>query len=233
MIWRFAFMLVLATAVPPTGLPATGVGRVVASTSSGSILYGMIACDPESEGADCHRYEQQRIDRRIHRVWIDAAMKTYGVTLTPEEKASVERNLAEARAAIERAAKRFHALAVAALRVRRGEDRAVVLADIEHEGIPARDFNWELAHVRTVRDAERAAAKDFVADGERGMREYQVRMHGLGHLSEIVKQRAIAGHVGFETAEERFWSEIARATDTRIIDPVFAMPGRKGILVNR
>ena len=65
------------------------------------------------------------------------------------------------------------------------------------------------------------------------VKESYARPFLLDHLRELVEKRAAAERMSFEVAEERFWSEIARTTHTRIIDSAYTMPARKGILVKR
>jgi hypothetical protein len=206
--------------------------RLIAQTDSGRVLYRMIACDPQAPTPeDCHAREQQRLVRRIHSQWISAAVATYNITLTPAEQAAVDRKTAAEEAHIQAAAARFKALADAALKIRRGEERSHVLAELARLNIPARDLDWELQHLPTLADAERTAAKDFVAEGRKSMRESFAHPYLLAHLHDLVQQRATAHHLPFDAAEEQFWSEVAQATHTRIVDPAFSMPERKGLLV--
>ena len=209
------------------------VDRVVAQTDAGVIRYNMIACEPDIAPDDCHAIEQSRIDRRVHRAWIDAAVRLHDVALTPAEAADVERETAASKQNIEKGAARFHSLAVAVLRIRRGESRAQVFTDISAQGITERELNWEIAHVRTEAEAERAARKDFVADGERATREYYTQIHELARLRDIVRRQAAAESRTFDEEEKQFWSHIAMATHTRILDPAFVIPEQKGILVSR
>ena len=204
--------------------------RLVAQTDAGRIFYRMIACssEPDVTRAAC---EQRRLDRRIHDVWIDTAAGMNSVSLTPDEQAQVARQTEASESYIQRAGGRFHLLATAALRVRRGEDRRRVVMDLEDHHIAEQDLTWELDHLPTVSAAERAAARDFTAETRAAIRRTEGRPFILGHLRDIVRNRASAERVSFDTAEERFWSDVARATHTNIVDPAFRLPDRKGILV--
>lgn len=206
--------------------------RLIAQSDAGRVLYRMIACDPKtSTPDDCHTREQQRLTHRLHAQWISAAVKTYNVSLTPAEETAVERKTAAEAAHIDAAAARFKALADAAVKIRRGDDRTRVLAELAKVNIPERDLDWELAHLPTLADAERTAAKDFVAEGQQAARESFARPYLLAHLHELVQQRATARQLSFEAAEEQFWSEVAATTHTRIVDSAFSMPEQKGLLV--
>ncbi len=218
---------------PLKGEPSSDRDRLIAQSDTGRVLYRMIACERASVAADCHAREQQRLARHIHRQWVNAAAKIYGVTLTPEEEAVVARKTAADESHIEAAAARFQALASAALKIRRGEDRGRVFAELSKHGITAHDLDWELDHLPTIADAERTAAKDFVAEGRQAARDSYARPYIIKHLREIVTKRSLAEHLSFDSAEERFWSEVARATHTRIVDPAFELPDRKGILVSQ
>ncbi len=219
---------------PLTGEVSSDRDRVIAESDSGKMLYRMIACEPRASTADdCHAREQQRLVRLYHRHWIKAAVKMYGVALTPEEEGVVARQTAVEEPHIEAAAARFHAIDLAALRIRRGEDRARVQSELSKEGITARDLDWEFEHVPTLADAERVAARDLVAEGRQASRDNHSLPYILEHLREMVSKRAAAEHISFDAAEEQMWSEVARATHTRIVDPAFSLPDRKGILVNR
>jgi hypothetical protein len=206
--------------------------RLIAQSDAGRVLYRMIACDAKtSTPDDCHAREQQRLTRRLHAQWISAAVKTYNVSLTPAEEGAVERKTAAEAAHIEAAAARFKALAEAAVKVRRGDDRSRVLAELAKRSIPERDLDWELEHLPTLADAERTTAKDFVAEGKQAARESFARPYLLAHLHDLVQQRATAKHLSFEAAEEQFWSEVAATTHTLIVDTAFSMPEQKGLLV--
>lgn len=207
--------------------------RVIAESDQGAVLYKMIACDGSMTSATaCHAQEQERLTRRIRVHWLAAAAKKHSVSLTPAEAADVEAKTAEQSSHIQAAAERFHTLAIAALRVRRGESRDAVLADLSKSSIADRDLDWELQHVPTLAVAERTASKDFVAEGQQAARDFYNRAYLVKHLHDIVNKRAEAGHVSFAIAEEEFWSEVARDTHTRIVDPAYSMPERKGLLVN-
>lgn len=124
-------------------------------------------------------------------------------------------------------------LAEAALRVRRGEERARVEEELAKQGIAAVDLDWQLVHLPTIADAERTAAKDFVAEGRQASRDYYAQPFVLKHIADIVDKRARHAHISFEAAEEQFWTDLISSTHTHIIDRAFTMPDRKGILVNR
>jgi len=205
--------------------------RLIAESDAGKVVYSMVSC--RATVADRRQCEQFELDRRIHIQWIDSAVKLNNVALTPEETASAENKTKADDAHIVAAAARFKALAEGALRVRRGEDRGRVLADLSKQRVTARDLDWEVDHLPTIAAAEKAAAKDYVAEGRQAARDYYAHLSYLVHLRRIVEQRAVAEHVPFAAAEERFWSDVARATHTRIVDPAFTLPARKGILVNQ
>ena len=206
--------------------------RLIAQSDKGRVLYRMIACDAKAPTPeDCHTREQEHLARRLHAQWIGAAVKTYNVRLTPAEEAAVERKTVAETAHIDAAAARFKALADAAVKIRRGDDRTRVLAELAERNIPARDLDWELEHLPALADAERTAAKDFVAEGRQSARDAFARPYLLAHLHELVQQRATAKHISFEAAEEQFWADVAETTHTRIVDTAFSMPERKGLLV--
>lgn len=206
--------------------------RLVSQSDAGRVSYRMIACDAKaSTPQECRAGEQQRLARRIHGQWIDAAVKEYHVALTPAENAAVERKTAAETPLIDAAAARFKALADAAVKIRRGDDRTRVAAELAKRGIAARDLDWELEHLPTLAEAERTAAKDFLAEGRQSARDSFARPYLLAHLHELVQQRATARHITFEAAEEQFWAEVAASTHTRIVDTAFSMPERKGLLI--
>jgi hypothetical protein len=208
--------------------------RVIAESDGGKLLYRMIACEPRASTAgDRHASEQKRLARSFHEEWINAAAKMYGVALTPEEEAVVARQTTSEEPHIEAAAVHFHAVDVAALRIRRGDDRARVLTELSKEGVTAQELDWEFEQVPTIAGAERLAARDCVAELRQAARDNHSLPYILEHLREIVRKRAAAEHVSFDAVEEQFWSEVARATHTRIVDPAFSLPDRKGILVSR
>jgi len=206
--------------------------RVIAQTDAGKVLYRMISCSTGQTTSD-RVCEQRRLARRIYARWIEAAVKLHGVTLTPQEEACVAQETAAAEADNQIAAVRFHLLAEAALRICRGEDRNVVAAALESQHITEQDLAWELEHLTTVAAAERAAAKDYLAETRQATRDDRARPFVLAHLHAIVTQRAAARHISFDAAEEELWSDVACATHTRIVDPAFTLPDRKGILVNQ
>jgi sugar phosphate isomerase/epimerase len=160
-------------------------------------------------------------------------MKRYGVAPTSEEEAIIQRQLVAEAPHFAEAGAHFHALAVAALEIRRGKDRAELLPELAKQGITTTELDWEVAHLITVAEAERAAAIDYVADNERSSRAYHTRQFALQHLRTIVMKRSVSERKSFEAAEEELWSEMAEAIHTRIIDPAFQMPDKKGILVNQ
>lgn len=217
-----------AASVVPDG------SRLIAQSDAGKVLYRMISCEQPAEAvSDCHAREQQRLARRIQMQWINAAAKMQGVALKPDEETDVARKTAAEESHIVTAAARFKALAVAAAKIRRGEDRARVLAELSKQGITAQDLDWELGQLPTLLDAERAAAKDFVAEGRQATRDYYAGPYVIEQLREIVSLRAAAEHASFDSAEEQFWTNVAHATHTRIIDPSFSLPDQKGILISR
>jgi len=207
--------------------------RLIAQSDMGRVLYRMIACGNATLSATaCHAREQQRLDRRLHEQWVAAAAKRYAIVLTAGEEAEVARKTAAEADHVAGTAAHFRALAEAALEIRRGKDRAGLMPELARQGITEQELDRELALLPTVADAERAAATDYVAASRKSAREYNTRAYVLQHLQAIVKQRSRKERISLDTAEEDFWSEIARAIHTRIIDPVFSMPAKKGILVN-
>ena len=207
--------------------------RLIAQSDTGRVLYRMIACgDVTLSATDCHVREQQRLDRRLREQWVAAAAKRYAIVLTADEEAEVARKLAAEADHFSGTAAHFHALAVAALEIRRGKDRAGLMPELVRQGITAQELDRELALLPSVADAERAAATDYVAASRKSAREYNIRPYVLRHLQAIVKQRAREERTSLDTAEEHFWSDIARTIHTQIIDPAFSMPAKKGILVN-
>ncbi len=217
-----------------TQLAVAMADRVIAESDHGKLLYSMIGCGSayRDRPDSCHRLEQQRIDTRLHRQWVDAAQKLYAIVLTPEEEADVDNRVSAEHSLTQKAAERFRALAIAAVRIRRGEDRAIVAADLSRQGISAQELDWELEQLPTLAAAERTAVKDFVADGEKAAREYYTRRYVLDHLTKIVQRRAAGRHIAFEVAEEQFWSEIVRKTHTRVVHPSYRLPALKGVLVS-
>jgi hypothetical protein len=215
-------------------LPVDIADRVISASDDRQIMYSMIDCGsayrerPEA----CHELEQQRLDTRLRRQWIESARKVYTIELTAKEEADVNRRVAAEHAFTEKAAERFRALAVAALRIRQGEDRATVLSDLSRQGIRTQELDWELEQLPTVAAAQKVASKDFVADGERAAREYHTTQYVVSHLRKMVERRVASRRVSFETAEEQFWSEIVAKTHTRIVDPSYRLPPRKGVLVS-
>ncbi len=207
--------------------------RVIAQSEIGAVHYRVVECiDPALSAMECHAREQRQLTRRLQEQWITAAAKTYTVVLTDEEQAMVTRQVASEKDHFAGAALHFHALAVAALEVRRGKDPGLVVPELAKDGVTAKELEWELAHFPTIRDAERAAAIDYFATSEESGRVYLTRRFILQHLQTIVTKRSANEHVSFDVAEERFWSEIAGAIHMRIIDSAFEMPEKKGILVN-
>jgi hypothetical protein len=206
--------------------------RLIARGDGARIIFRMIACTAEGS-KECHAQEQQRLARRVQRLWVRAALKRYGITLTPEEEQVVARQTAATESHIQRTAARFHALDVAAVRARRGEERAGIDADLAKEGIAPHDLDMALEYVPTLADAERTAARDRVAEIRESVNESFREPFLLDHLRELVLRRAAAQKVSFDVAEQQFWSEISQITHTRIIDLAYTMPDRKGILVER
>jgi hypothetical protein len=207
--------------------------RVIAQSDTGRVLYRMIACDNATLSAtDCHVREQQRLDRRLREQWVAAAATRYAIALTADEEAEVARQLAAEADHFAGAAAHFHALAVAALEIRRGKDRAGLMPELARQGITTQELDRELALVPTVADAERAAATDYVAASRKSAREFTARKYVLRHLHAIVTKRSIEDRTSFDIDEEHFWSDVARAIHTQIIDPAFSMPAKKGIMVN-
>jgi|GEM_PF-1670249 len=207
--------------------------RLVAQSDTGKVLYRMIACDDHLlSAADCHACEQQRLARRIHQKWIATAAKMYSVVLTTDEQAIVAQKISAEEGHFRAAAAHFHALASAALDIRCGKDRTALLPELAKQGVTPQELDLELLHLPTIADAERAAATDYVSATRESAREYNTRLYVLQHLQAIVRKRALDERVPLDVAEESFWSEIARAIHTRIVDPAFSMPERKGILVS-
>jgi hypothetical protein len=160
-------------------------------------------------------------------------VKIYGVSLSPDQEAAIARRLSAENADIVKAAAHFQALAVAALKIRQGADRASIQSDLSNRGISASELDWELNHLPTVAAAERMARKDFVAEGQEAAREDYAHPFILDHLRRIVLKRSAVEGVPFEKAEEEFWSDVSRSIHTRVIDPAFVLPAQKGILVDR
>jgi hypothetical protein len=221
----------LAIPLAATVQRQTDVGRIIAQTDSGRVLYRMIVCElPHAD--DCHAREQQRLDRRIQRQWIDAAVRLYGVSLTSGEETAVAGKVDAESADLDKAAVHFRLLADAALKIRRGEDRGRVQSDLLGSGVAPSELEWELDHLPTIAAAERTAAKDFGAEVREAARKDYAQPFILDHLRRIVAKRAVAERISFETAEEEFWSGVARSSHTRIIDPAFRLPEKKGILAH-
>jgi hypothetical protein len=205
--------------------------HLIAQTDQGNVVYRMIACDPaEAPPGGCDAEEQRRLARHIDRYWLEAAVKKYGLALTPAEQAAVDQHVAAREAHVQATAKHFQALYGATLAVRRGEDRTSVLAQYGKQGVTADELDRELRHLPTLAEAQRAAATDQVEDGRRAVRQYYTRPYLLSKLRAMVRKRADTSHLSFDEAEQRFWAEIARETHTRIVDPAYAMPDMKGIL---
>jgi hypothetical protein len=208
--------------------------RIIAQTDIGRVIYSVIEyADPSLSSSECHAREQQRLNRRLRDQWIEAAVKRYGIALTAEEESITRQQLAAEAPHFAEAGAHFHALAVAALEIRRGKDRAAILPELAKQRIAPKELDWEVAHLPTIADAERAAAVDYVADNEKSARAYHIRQFALKHLQEIVIKRSVSERLSFEGAENELWSEIAAAIHTRIIDPAFQMPEKKGILVGQ
>ena len=129
--------------------------RLIAQSDGRRVFLRMIVCTPD-ESKDCHAHEQQRLARRIHRLWVRAALNTYGIRLTPEEEQVVARQTAAADSHVQTSAVRFHALYAAAVRVRRGEERTSVDTDVAKNAITPHDLDVALEYVPTLADAERA-----------------------------------------------------------------------------
>ncbi len=116
--------------------------RVIARSNTGRVLYRMIACDNATLSAtDCHVREQQRLHRRLREQWVTAAAKKYAVVLTADEEAEVARQLAAEADHVAGAAAHFHALAVAALEIRRGKDRAGFMPELARQGITGQELD--------------------------------------------------------------------------------------------
>src|SRR5712691_11128811 len=215
-------------------LPGDVADRVVAASDDRKIMYSMIDCGSayRERPKACHELEQQRLDTRLRRQWIDAARKLYAIELTAEEEADVNRRVAAEHSFTEKGAERFRALAVAALRIRQGKDRATVVSDLSRQGIKTQELDWELEQLPTVAVAQKVASKDFVADGERAARDYYTGRYVTDHLRKIVEQRAASRRISSEASEEQFWSEIVAKTHTRLVDPSYHLPPRKGVLVS-
>lgn len=207
--------------------------RLVATTDEGNVVYRMVSCSRAIEPKDCHAYEQRRLDYHVRRRWVAAAVKLHKIKLTPEEEAVVRQRVAEAQEGIQRGATFFRALHLAAVSIRRGEDRSKVLAELSKQGIAEQQLDLTLDSAPTLADAERLASRDYVADGREAVREHQTNQFLLAHLRDFVRARAARERVSFEVAEQRFWSEVARASHTRIIDSEYRSPSLKGILVNQ
>jgi hypothetical protein len=208
--------------------------RVVVQSDSGNIPYRMIACEDQTLSAEaCHDREQRRLNHRIFEKWIAVAVKIHSVALTGNESAYVERKLAVEEQHFVAAAAQFHALAVAALDIRRGKSRAEVLPILEKQGIKAEHLDWEVKHLSTVKQAERAAATNYLEASRESGRTAFAQPFIIEHLKAIVKTRSAKQQISFEAAEEAFWAEIAQAMQMRIIDPAFAMPEKKEILVSQ
>jgi len=204
--------------------------RLIAQSDNGKVVYRMIACEAQMSAEDCHAAELRRLGRHMQRLWVDAAVKKYAIELTPAQETFVDRQVAAQESHVQKTAAHFQALYAAVVAIRRGDERDRVLSDLKQHDIAAAELDRELEHLPTLAEAERAAAKDQVADGRRAVRDYYARQYRLDALRELVRKRAVAETVSFAVAEEHFWSEIARDTHTRIVDPTYTMPDRKGIL---
>jgi hypothetical protein len=230
---RQALLSVATLAIPlaATVQRQADVGRIIAQTDSGRVLYRMIVCElPHAD--NCHALEQQRLDRRIQRQWIDAAVTLYGVSLTSGEESAVAGKVDAESADLDKAAAHFRVLADAALKIRRGEDRGRVQSDLVRSGVAPSELEWELDHLPTIAAAERTAGKDFAAEVREAARKDYAQPFILDHFRRIVAKRAVAERISFETAEEEFWSGVAASIHTRIIDPAFRLPEKKGILAH-
>ena len=204
--------------------------RLIAQSDNGKVVYRMIACEPQMSAEDCHAAEQQRLAHHLERQWVDAAVKKYEIALTSEQQGFVDRQIAAQEPHVQVTAARFQALYAAAAAIRRGEDRNRVLSELKQHDITAAELDRELEHLPTLAEAERAAAKDQVADGRRAVRDYYTRRYLLDAIQELVRKRAAVQRVSFEIAEQHLWSEVARDTHTRILDSTYTIPDGKGIL---
>jgi tetratricopeptide (TPR) repeat protein len=210
----------------------TGGVRIIETSDTGRVIYRVIECtDPSLSASECHAREQRLLNGRIQDQWIEAAVKRYGIVPTAEEEAITQQKLAAEATHFAEAGAHFHALAVAALEIRRGKERAELLPELAKQGITPNELDWEVAHVLTIAEAERAAAMDYVADNERSLRAYHTRQFDLQHLRELLIKRSVSERKSLEAAEEELWSEIAESIHTRMIDPAFQIPDKKGILV--
>jgi hypothetical protein len=106
------------------------------------------------------------------------------------------------------------------------------MPELARQGITEQELDRELALLPRVADAERAVATDYAAASRKSARDYNTREYVLRHLQAIVKRQSREERTSLDTAEEHFWAEVARAIHTRIIDPAFSMPAKKGMLVN-
>lgn len=204
--------------------------RIIVQSDMGPISYGVIACGPRVQPAECHALEQQRLATRIKRMWIAAAASQHAIVLTPADEADIAAQLKRTSAFYMKAAARFHDLATFALRIRSGEAQDAVYADAAREGIAEHELDGELELVRTRDVAEREAHKDFVADLERSTREYSIERARRLELTALVERHAREHHTSFTAAEERLWSDVITTIHMRLLDETYQLPSRTGVL---
>jgi hypothetical protein len=224
---RIGAQIVLVLAVASSA----AAGEVVVSSTLHPITHSLIACPPSLANDDqrCLANEQSRLNTFVIRDWIHAAADMNGISLSAEEKAHVERRVAELHDTMVRSAKHFRQVNEFVLRIRRGEKPDQVFAAGETVGITRSEIESHLPLMPTLQDAERAVARDPVADADAAVRRNETQKLLIERLQALVQDRAQKQHTTFAVAEQQLWDATIAKIEMRVIDPRYHLPERKGV----
>lgn len=206
---------------------------VVAITDrSGPITYRKVRCPANfrAEPEKCLKVEQERLRVRLSELIIEAAAATHNLELTEEERADVEAHVTAEKQANADAARIFSGAFSGAARVHAGESLDKVAADVAKDGVSIEMLQGAMNEYPTEVEANRASARDFIADGDTAVRTYFTREKLWPKLRNVVYQRAVAAGITDEAAVEGFWKDIAARHHFRVVDPRYHLPDFKGVL---
>lgn len=160
---------------------------------------------------------------------IDAAAQAEDITI-PDH--AVERNAVQiADDDVRKAETRYKMIVRAVLSVRQGEDRDTVYRrELESHGVTPEQFNSVLQTIPDVVAAERALRLNVAEESRRQTADQARRRLVVEQLGRIVDATARNQGIPFETAEQRFWSDLVSKTRTEVFDTSLKLPAMAGTL---
>lgn len=208
---------------------AVAEDSVIASAPKFVIRHRQIACAEalRNDRGKCHAQEQARLDWRV-REWLFAkAVELNHISLTDDERARIDEQLAVERKDIEKTAAFFRSLNEFILRMRSGEEMASIARDAAKAGISEEQIRLEARLAPTLEAARVLAARDTEKDVTDSRRVLRSHPYLVAHLKRLIEEQARAKSISVQVAERDFWTSVIAASGLRLLNAEYKMPDMK------